>query len=363
MPFDKELIDAAAAEQLGPTPEQAAAAAAAAPVAPAADTKPTPAEAAAATIPMKTEADRATEEAIVMFDVPFGPDGNVRQLSAKQIEATFGRYGKLNHDHAQNKDVLKLVKNIIDSANNEGAAVSPPHVAEFLTAAAEAYVKNPIMGDQEAPPPANGQDRSTIAIDATDAVAAGANPSDYDTGLTKWEEDNGVSLPPGFREQATQMSSIAAQNKQLIDMISKMSDQQNNTAAATSQAMQTADNSHIDALRQSAANNLNKSQTTYGLSDDMESAFFEFAYERGYSFEDFIDPELTDKVVGDFKAVQGTAEFDRLKSMATKRQAFTGGVDGSPGSGTSKTVTAEESFFNEMVNGVMDKRITNNTLA
>ena len=68
-----------------------------------------------------------------------------------------------------------------------------------------------------------------------------------------------------------------------------------------------------DAYRQQAANNLNEIQQKYNLPDSESDDFFTFAFERGYSNEDFIDGQLVDKIMGDYVAVKGTPEMERLK--------------------------------------------------
>ena len=50
-----------------------------------------------------------------------------------------------------------------------------------------------------------------------------------------------------------------------------------------------------------------------------------FAAERGYTMEDFADPQLTIKVMTDYKNNKSSPEMARLEIMG-KRQAFTGSV-------------------------------------
>ena len=73
------------------------------------------------------------------------------------------------------------------------------------------------------------------------------------------------------------------------------------------------------------------------MPDAESDDFFTFAFERGYSNEDFIDPQLVDTIMGDYVAVKGTPEMERLKDMAKRRVAFTGNVNATPGSACWRT--------------------------
>jgi len=344
---DADIITAATGDKLGPVD------------APPKKEKATQAEAANATLSPSTEADALQKEAVKMFDVAFGD--NTRQLSETQIAGTFDRYAALNQEHMAQKPVLDMVKAVIASAQSKGQNVSPGQVAQFLTAAAQAYVKNPTMGGQQAPA-SQAQAPGDIAIPSQGAARAGVDPSQYDQDLTQWEEDNGVTLPPGFRQQAQDMHSLQGQNQQLAGYLKQVLQGQQGTKQAAEQTLVAADVKHVDALKQAAATNLDRAQQEAGLPNDMQDAFFQFANERGYSFEDFIDPALAQSVINDFKAVSDGPELARLKNLATKRQAFTG-VEGSPGGGSEVLKTDEDTaYLNNLVDSTIEKKAANNTL-
>ena len=52
--------------------------------------------------------------------------------------------------------------------------------------------------------------------------------------------------------------------------------------------------------------------------------------ERGYTAEDFADANLTRKVIGDFKNQLNTPEFDRLREMSKRREAYLTSQSGGP---------------------------------
>jgi hypothetical protein len=100
-----------------------------------------------------------------------------------------------------------------------------------------------------------------------------------------------------------------------------------------------------NAARQQAANNLNVAQQKYQLPDQDEQDFFNFAFERGYTIEDFIDPRLTDMVMADFSNNRNGPEMDRLRQMAARRQAYTGQVGATPAAGGQPEAPSQDDQF------------------
>ena len=110
-------------------------------------------------------------------------------------------------------------------------------------------------------------------------------------------------------------------------------------------------------MRQLAANNLDQAQAKYQLPDDMQNQFFDFAYGRGYTMEDFLDPVLTDTIVGDFKNNLNSPEMARLQDIAKRRQAFTGSLGATPGvPGDTPAPSPDETFINDVASNFMKKR-------
>ena len=56
----------------------------------------------------------------------------------------------------------------------------------------------------------------------------------------------------------------------------------------------------------------------------MAEDFQVFANERGYTQEDFLDPQLRLRVMNDFKNSVHSGEMERLRDISKRRQAFTG---------------------------------------
>jgi hypothetical protein len=352
---DQELIAAAAAQKLGADPA-AAAVPAAAPAEEQAE-RPTQQEMATDLVSPNTNGhksqDEAIEEAIEFFNIDMG-DGNKRQFTGQQIKGTMDRYAKLNHLHqtevAPMKPVMKFVKEIIDGAKKEGRDVTPEQVVQFLNSAALAFTKNPTMGGDHTP--SNQNDRTT-RVD----IKSGANTEIDGDDLSKWEDENGVSLPPGYRNAAAEMKALRDQNNQLMQMIQQVTGGNKEVASQATEALGRAEMGQITALRQMMANNLNAAQAKHQLPDESEPEFMAFAMQRGFAPEDFIDPELTMRVVGDFAATLNTPEFERLKGISARRLAFTGTAGNSPtgGGGPANPKDPNAAAFDALASAVQDK--------
>ncbi|WP_175404806.1 hypothetical protein, partial [Endozoicomonas atrinae] len=64
-----------------------------------------------------------------------------------------------------------------------------------------------------------------------------------------------------------------------------------------------------------------------------------------------IDPGLTAKVAQDYKHNAMSGEYDRLKQLSERRQAFTGSIEGTPSSGgTPPTDSPEQADIDRLFN-------------
>ncbi len=304
--------------------------------------KPTAQEQAAEAVSPKTEGDMSQEEAFIK--VMFG-ENDSRTLSDKQIKDTYNRYRDLNYKHqtevAPMQPILDFAKAIQSQVAAEGVKANPNDIVQFLAAASQAYMKNPVMGGQKDPTP------------DTQGIPLG----DIEKDMAQWEEENAISLPPQYRQAAQEMQSLRAENEQIKKMVMDMSQNaQGLNQQATQQVMQ-ASQAQDGNMRQLAANNLDKAQAKYQLSDDLQDQFFQFAYGRGYTMEDFLDPSLTDTVVGDFKANINSPEMERLAGIAKRRQAFTGSMGATPGAvGEAPPADPNTDFIGKVADDFLKKR-------
>jgi hypothetical protein len=292
-----------------------------------------------------TEGDKAGEEPVTYIDVDFG-DGDVRQLSPTQIRDTMKRYRDLNYKHqteiAPNQPILDYINQVVGQARESGHDVSPQEVVQFIQAASQAYVSNPTMGQQGQPPSPQG-----IPL-----------PKQIDAALSQWEEENAVSLPPMYRDAAAQLTSLQQENAQMRQMMEQILQQAQGINTQAQQQVMDAGQQAGQNMRMLAANNLNSAQQKHQLPDEAEGDFFTYAFERGYTIEDFVDPQLTDRVMGDFRNAQATPEMERLRRMAQRRTAYTGNLNTQPSMGGAAPNKADpnQSFIDSVTNDVMQKR-------
>jgi hypothetical protein len=350
-PEDQALISQMAEQQLGPDPN------AQPPVDPAAmqaqqESMPTNNEKMQAAGAPETEGDRMHGDAVTYIDVDMG-DGDSRRLSTDQIRDTMKRYRDLNYRHqtevAPNKPVLDLVQQLVQGAKEQGHEATGEEVAQFLQAAIQAYTSNPTMGQQSAPPAPRGE--------PVKGKPSGDYPDDVEAQLAQWEEENAIQLPPMLRNSATQMQQLQQQNTQMQEMLQQLLQQANGVNEGAQQHLSEAHEIESQAMRQLAANNLNQAQQKHQVADEDENDFFTYAFERGYTIEDFVDPQLTERVMGDFKNAKGAPEMERLREMAKRRTAYTGSLGNQPGAGgQQKAPDQNQQFIDEMTQNIMQQR-------
>jgi hypothetical protein len=307
--------------------------------------KPTPTEQVAEAISPKTEGDKSAEEAFIKVKMG-DKEGDARTLSEKQIKDTYKRYSDLNYKHqtevAPMKPVLDLAQRIASEVGKSGQKISGEDIAQFLTAASTAYMKNPVMGGQRDPTP----DSPGIPL------------GEIEKDMSKWEEENAISLPPKYKEAAGMLQGVMQENSEIKKLLKNVQSHSQGLVEGTQKQVQDASVAQANAMKQMAANNLNQAQSQHGLSDDAEQDFYNFAFGRGYTIEDFIDPALTMQVVGDFKNSQNSPEMERLTAMAKRRQSFTGALGNTPGaSGTAPAkASPDDDFINKVAGDFMKKR-------
>jgi hypothetical protein len=336
-PIDTQTISDIAAQRLGAPPQPPAA-----PPRPA-DAPPTQNEQVQDATAPATEASQQAAEPVT-YIVDFG-NGQKRELTASQIAGTAKRYADLNYRHqtevAPYQDVLGIAHEIAAAMKQSGQDVSGKDIADYLRAAAKAFSKNPVEG---------------AAADRQPTPAA-PNANDPEAMFKKWEEDNAASLPPGYRENMNAIQSIQQNQIELANLLKGVLQGQAGVTAAAGSQLNAAKNTQASALQQQAAANLNAAQQKLGLPDSAEQDFYNFAFSRGYTFEDFIDPKLTMAVVTDFKNNMASPEMDRLRHVAQRRQAFTGAVDGAPGtSGVTPQANPDQDLIGAVTNQIYDRR-------
>lgn len=298
----------------------------------------------------ETEGDKMTAEAII-YEIEFG-DGSdpktKRNLTPQQIKSTFERYSALNYKNAKYKPVMDVIEQYM--RKNPGA--NTKEVAQILANLAKSGESNPTMGNTQ------GEKSGTYEKDA--AIKSG----DMEASLKKWEDENAASLPPGYKEmmmsgaQGNQgMQQMQQQINQLSQLLRGVLANSQGVADAAKNQVANSQSQNIMAVQQQIANNIDKVQQALQLPDTAANDFMIFAAERGYTMEDFVDPQLTIKVMQDFKNNMNSPEMERMKSIAQRRQAFTGSLGSTPQATASNAPPEGASTLDNLINKTMSKRM------
>jgi hypothetical protein len=288
----------------------------------------------------ETEGDKMSAEAII-YEIDFGEtdqEGNRknRKLTPQQIKSTFDRYSAMNFKNAQYKPITDVIDNYM--RDNPGATTK--QVADQLANMAKAGESNPTMGNTEG--------------------EKSMSPDEMTASLSKWEEDNAATLPPGYKEMMTangsgmaNMQTALAETQNMLKMV--LANSQGVADAAKGQ-VQGAQNEQINAVRGQIANNIDRVQQALGLPDSAADDFMVFAAERGFTMEDFVDPQMTVKVMQDFKNNMDGPEMERMRGIAQRRQAFTGSLGATPSPAGNAAPPADNSTFDNFASAAMSRK-------
>lgn len=358
---DAAVIEAMSSGQLGANPNAPPPAAAPPPAPPKAPTGDTANDAVQTHTAPDTEAKQSAQ-APVSYKVDV--DGQIREFTPEQIANTTKRYADLNYKHqteyAPIAPAIDVLNKIYAQAKADGVQLDGQTLAAFLTDSllSAANSHNTQLGAAAFPNgnPPTAPGRTDAAIPQPHGLQ---DPNDFEAQLAQWEADNAVTLPPAYKNMASQLSGSQAQMQQMQQMLQQMQSQMQGVTQNAQGQLQQGQQAQSAAYLKSVANNLQIAQQKHGLRDDQEADFMMFAGERGYSVEDFIDPGLTNKVVQDFAAVQNTPEMERLREINQRRQAFTGTLTaGAPGAQGAITQgpSQDEQLINSMTDATLKSR-------
>lgn len=343
---DPAALAAAAAAQQGGAPQGAEGAP---PAPPKASAEPTQQEKGAAKVAPKEAEGEPSFEFIELDD----GEGGKRQMTTAQIKSTLDRYSQLNHrwqnEVAPMKPVMEVMKQLMGAAKANGHDAKPDELAELVQAAVRAYVSNPQMG---------GDSKKADAKPEDGGAKAPMGDADDDV-LSEWEKTNAVKLPPGYKEQLGSLKGMQATMQQMMQMMQQLAQGKNvgeNALAEAGQQQQVAHKAQMSAAQMAVKTNVQTAMQGAGLKPEDLRDFQAFAQARGYSPEDFIDPELTATVVQDFSANRQAPEIARLREMQQRRQAFTGNVAGAPGGAAPAAPAAADPMLAQLITGAMGQR-------
>lgn len=326
-------------QQVAPAEQSAPAAPQALQAAPKPDTnqkKDTDQEKAQEQASPKTEGDKTRDDA-VLFEVDFG-EGNKRNFTPQQIKSMTERYSALNFKNQQYKPVMTVIENM----RKQNPDLTPKQIADNLANMMNADGPSTFgrqseqNGDAKQQGDKQGQQRQAEpegrqGLQSNEELAAS---------LKAWEEENAASLPPGYKEmlmsgnQSQQtMAQMTQQMQAMQKMLGQVLGQARGTADAARAGVEASEQNQSRAMIRTIQNNLDTLQQRMGLPDEAAEDFMAFAGERGYTFEDFIDPGLLGRVMQDFKAQMDGPEMERIRDIHKRRQAYTQSLGSAPSSG------------------------------
>ncbi len=286
----------------------------------------------------KTEDDKTDEDPMAFIEIQMG--GDLRKLTDKQIASTYDRYSKLNHRHAEMSPVIKVIDQLVSQSG-----ATPGQAAQYMVdLLAQAGKKNVTMGGDGNPSPRPGQDTPPANMEAQ------GDP------FANWESENDVSLPPGYREQAQQFTSMNTELGQIKQMLMGVL---NSARGTTEQAIQQQNNASAmreEAIKNNIRVNIDNAANRHGLSETDSEDFMVYMAERGFTLEDFIDPELADKVTKDFSMNRNGPELEQLRKIHERRIAFKGTMPGTPAADAGPVPQEGDPIMSNMINAALNKR-------
>lgn len=283
-----------------------------------------------------TEGTKMAQDAIV-FEVPIG-ENQTRKMTPQQIKSVLDRYSALNYQHAQAKPLLD-VANAYLRANPH---TNPQQLALRLLDMARAEQSNPQMG---------------AGVQRQDQQRARSAPNDPDA-LKKWAEENAVSLPPGYEHMLQSQQQTQAQMQQMMMAMQRMMAQTQGITQAAAMANRQVQGDRNEVIRNQIGMNIDRVQQALQIPGEAADDFMMFASERGYTLEDFIDPNLTAKVMTDFKRAMSGPEMEQIRQVAQRRQAYTSaGLGSMPGQGGNAQGQQGESPLDRLAQSALEKKM------
>jgi len=285
----------------------------------------------------KSESEKLREEAFIEINLG---NGQTRKMTESQIAGMAARYTGLNQKNAQMKPVIALAEKIMQANPN----LTPAQLGQELAE----YAQQRMSGGSPQNTPPRPNEPAPNSNSGTPSV-----PSDDD--LAKWENENASTLPPGYRQMQGNMNQMAQQMSRMTEAMQQVLAQTTGQVEAARMAQQGARQVQGQSVQQTIGNNLDAAQQRLQLPTDMASPFMEFAAQRGYTMEDFVDPDLTLTVMNDFKNHLSSGEMDRLRGIQERRQAFTTPTGGAP-SGPQGQPSEEQADFDAFAGRMAEKR-------
>ena len=325
-----------AAAQLGAAPQPPAAP----PPPPSAPEVDTAVEIAQTDAAPKTEADAANEEPYTFIEVTHR--GEKKQFTPSQITGTLDRYTALNNKHMNMKPLIDVAENM---ANTTGKPMDQV-MNGMLDLMKRGLSKNTQLGGDGTQSARPGED-----------TPAPQNADNAPDPFANWEAENDVSLPPGYREQQKMMSNLTNQVAQMTNLMQGVLQSAQGTAQGAvekeANAMQMAE----QAMRERVQLNLDRLADKHGLTEEDAEKFQIWLGEGGYLMNEMADPALAERVVSDFARQKNGPEYERLKAINERRQAYQGTMAATPAEGAGPPPAQEDPFLARATDRALSQRM------
>lgn len=262
-----------------------------------------------------------------------------RELTEKQIASTMDRYKALNYQNAQMKPVMEVIKQL-----QAKYQTTPDQLAKAIMEIAE----SPNISQASAA--MAGAHEGNIDVPDADAVA---------DRYRRWEEENSATLPPGFEEIGPTMQRLANMNMETQNMLRAVLAHSDGAVQAAAQANQESKQREANNMQRAIANNLDRAQQVFQMTDEDAMAFKDFAEDRGYTMEDFLDPDLLVNVVRDFRNMGTEPELAQLRAQRERRQAYSGSIGSGAATESAATASAEpegQTDLNRLAEQILSQR-------
>lgn len=137
------------------------------------------------------------------------------------------------------------------------------------------------------------------------------------------------------------MQRLANMNMETQNMLRAVLAHSDGAVQAAAQANQESQQREANNMQRAIANNLDRAQQAFQMTDEDAMAFKDFAEDRGYTMEDFLDPDLLVNVVRDFRNMGTEPELAQLRAQRERRQAYSGSIGSGAATESAATASAE----------------------
>jgi hypothetical protein len=252
-----------------------------------------------------------------------GDEAEDVELTESQVKGMFERYRSLNGRHATLKEPLRLVEAIMDRVGKDDPE-APQKAMQVMLAGLQALSHNPQMGGN-----AKGQQKPQ------------GQPTNASNALKEWAKKNAIDDVTPFEQVFGEVGNMKQAMSEMVGLMRQLAGQSAAGAGAVAKQAQDNASGRVDLMKRRVVQNFDRVQAEMskkglkGFDEEGAKQFMNFAAQRGYLLEDFLDYDLLEKVATDYSNDVRSADVDRMSQVLGRRQAFSGSLAGAPSGGGS----------------------------